>query len=70
MPNLQNQAKLADLCPEDKSKIGELVKKLAGETKKREESEKRFSTEKEDFESRLRLLQAQAQTFQQERDRM
>ena len=63
MPNLANQARLADLCPEDKSKIGDLVKKLAGETKKREESEKRFTTEKDDFESRLRLLQAQAKSY-------
>ena len=67
---MQNQVRLADLCPEDKSKIGELVKKLASETKKREESESRFSKEQKEFESRLKQLQDQAQSFQQERDRM
>lgn len=54
---LQNQARLADLCPEDKSKIGELVKKLASETKKREESETRFDQQRNDMESRLKQLQ-------------
>ena len=30
-----SNARLADLCPEDKAKIGELVKKLASETKEK-----------------------------------
>jgi len=51
------------LCPEDKSKIGELVKKLASEGKKRQESESRYEKEKQDFESRLKQLQAQAESF-------
>jgi len=55
---LGNQkAHLADLCPEDKSKIGELVKKLARESKMRQESETRFESEKSDFELRLKQLQ-------------
>ena len=67
---MKNQAKLADLCPEDKSKIGELVKKLASESKAREESQTRLDKEKDAFEQRLQKLQAQAESYQQERDRM
>lgn len=67
---LKNQAKLSDLCPEDKSKIGDLVKKLASETKQRQESETRFSSEKNNFEERLKQLQLQAEIYQKERDRM
>lgn len=36
-PIESKQAKLTDLCPEEKRKIGELVKKLAEEKKLREE---------------------------------
>ena len=50
---MKNQARLADLCPDDKSKIGELVKKLASETKARQESQTRLESEKDDFEHRL-----------------
>jgi hypothetical protein len=32
-----SMARLAELCPEDKAKIGELVKKLANETKEKQE---------------------------------
>jgi hypothetical protein len=42
------------LCPEDKSKIGELVKKLASESKQRQESESRFTKEKMQVEEKLR----------------
>jgi hypothetical protein len=45
------------LCPEDKSKIGELVKKLASETKLRQESENRFKSEKQSIESKLQQLE-------------
>ena len=34
-PEPKKEAKLGDLCAEDKSKIGDLVKKLASETKLR-----------------------------------
>lgn len=33
-----SNARLQDLCPEDKAKIGELVKKLAGESKEKMEA--------------------------------
>ena len=53
----QGGAHLTDLCPEDKSKIGELVKKLASETKLRQESESRFSKEKQSVEDKLRDME-------------
>ena len=43
-------ARLAELCPEDKAKIGELVKKLAGETKEKIEQQRRFDEEKRQME--------------------
>jgi hypothetical protein len=49
------------LCPEDKSKIGELVKKLASETKLRQESESRFSKEKSLVEDKLREMEQRTQ---------
>ena len=52
----KNQARLGDLCPEDKSKIGELVKKLASETKLREDSVSRFDREKMEFEGRFNQM--------------
>ena len=52
----RNQARLGDLCPEDKSKIGELVKKLASETKMREDSVSRFEKEKMEFEGRFNQM--------------
>jgi hypothetical protein len=42
----RGQARLTDLCAEDKSKIGELVKKLATETKEREKSVSAYEVEK------------------------
>lgn len=53
----KNQARLGDLCPEDKSKIGELVKKLASETKLRSDSVSRYEKEKQDFEGRFNQMQ-------------
>ena len=50
---MKNEARLGDLCPEDKSKIGELVKKLASETKMRQDSVSRFEKEKSEFEGRF-----------------
>ena len=40
------QARLADLCAEDKAKIGELVKKLATEKQEKEDFQKRLEEEK------------------------
>ncbi len=53
----QGKAKLTDLCPADKSKIGELVKKLASETKLRQDSESRFASEKMTIENKLREME-------------
>jgi hypothetical protein len=41
-----SNARLADLCPEDKAKIGELVKKLAGESKEKIQAQKKYEEEK------------------------
>lgn len=46
------------------------MKKLASESKQRQESETRFNTEKTNFEERLKQLQVQAESYQKERDRM
>jgi predicted nuclease with TOPRIM domain len=56
-------ARLSDLCAEDKSKIGELVKKLASESKAREDSVSRFEKEKTEFEERIKRMQAEAASF-------
>ena len=45
---------MKDLCAADKSKIGELVKKLASETRLRQDSENRFKEEKSEVEQRLK----------------
>ena len=47
------QARLADLCAEDKAKIGELVKKLANEKQEKEDFQKRLEEEKRAFEEKL-----------------
>ena len=46
------------------------MKKLASETKMREDSVSRFEKEKMEFEGRFNQLQKQAELYQQERDRM
>ncbi len=40
-------ARLQELCPEDKAKIGELVRKLAEETRQRQEVAIKYEMEKE-----------------------
>lgn len=39
-------ARLSELCAEDKAKIGDLVKKLAMETKQKQEFTKKYEQEK------------------------
>ena len=43
----EGEVRLTDLCPEDKARIGELVKRLALEKSQREEIESKFTSEKE-----------------------
>ena len=40
-----SNARLADLCQDDKAKIGDLVKKLAGETKEKLEYQRKYDEE-------------------------
>ena len=42
MRTQSGEARLTDLCPEDKKKIGELVKKLAEREREKEEIKKQF----------------------------
>jgi len=62
--------RLTDLCPEDKSKIGELVKKLASESHQRQQSESRYEEEKQSMAARLKELEARTAEFAAERETM
>lgn len=46
-------ARLAELCPEDKAKIGELVKKLAEETKQKQDFQKKY----QEMEDKLKMYE-------------
>jgi hypothetical protein len=46
-------ARLSELCPEDKAKIGELVKKLANETKEKVEFQKKY----QEMEARIKSFE-------------
>ena len=48
-----SNARLADLCPEDKAKIGELVKKLASETKTKSSIKQQHEEEKQALQQRI-----------------
>lgn len=52
----QSEVRLTDLCPEDKARIGELVKRLALEKSQREESESKLEMEKQVKEKQLKRL--------------
>ena len=53
-----NGARLQELCPEDKAKIGELVRKLAEETKQKQEVAIKYEQEKEQLARRLKELES------------
>ena len=55
--SVSNGARLAELCPEDKAKIGELVKKLALETKQKQEYAQKYEQEKAEMARRLKQLE-------------
>lgn len=48
---------MSELCPEDKAKIGELVKKLALETKQKQEYAAKYESEKAELARRLKELE-------------
>ena len=58
---------MSDLCPEDKAKIGELVKKLAGQTKQKLEHQRKFDDEKKQMEAKIRELEMNQSKIDQER---
>ncbi len=68
--SLSQGAKLSELCPEDKAKIGELVKKLALESKQKKEYLTKFQSEKEEMARRLKELEQQSVIYEDERDQM
>ena len=61
-------ARLHDLCPEDKAKIGELVKKLATEQQQKQESQKKFEEEKRRMEDRINELSRRTTEYELERE--
>eukprot|EP00347_Sterkiella_histriomuscorum_P022187 403331368 len=63
-------ARLTDLCPEDKAKIGELVKKLAIESKQKQEYAKKYEQEKLEMSKRLQELEQMSVLYEDERDQM
>lgn len=65
-----SNARLKDLCMEDKAKIGELVKKLADETKAKQEYQHRYDEEKRQMEARMTELERQRKVFDEERESM
>jgi len=66
----KKSAKLTDLCAEDKSKIGELVKKLASETRLRQDSENRLTLERQSAEQKLQEMENKTKRYEQEREEM
>ena len=58
------------MCIEDKAKIGELVKKLADETKAKLEYQRKFDEEKKQMEAKMSELERQRKMFDQERESM
>lgn len=65
-----NGARLQELCPEDKAKIGELVRKLAEETRQKQEVALKYEREKEQLALRLRQLEMQSSQYEQEKDKI
>jgi hypothetical protein len=65
-----SNARLSDLCPEDKAKIGELVKKLATETKQKLEQQNKHEEERKQMERRIHELTLKQSQFEQERENM
>jgi hypothetical protein len=64
--SLSKGVTLKDLCPEDKAKIGDLVKKLASQTKETKETTSRF--ERSLSEAKLQLRSVQEQHQEKERE--
>ena len=62
-----SQIRLADLCHEDKAKIGELVKRLALEKSQREETENKFDHDKRVKEKSIRKIARQNEKLLEEK---
>jgi len=61
-------ARLGDLCPADKAKIGELVKKLATETQQKQAFQSKFEEEKREMEARINELSQKTSAYESERE--
>ncbi|KRX04205.1 hypothetical protein PPERSA_11329 [Pseudocohnilembus persalinus] len=64
-PN-QNQIKLQDLCPEDKQKIGELIKRLAQEKEEKENIKKELQMKEEEYQKQIEKIQNDTKFLLQE----
>lgn len=62
----QPMARLKDLCPEDKSKIGELIKKLASEKEEKEKLLNQYVSTKETYEKKIETLLKQQEKLLKE----
>ena len=61
---------MQELCPEDKAKIGELVKKLALETKAKQECILKYAQERDQLANRLAQLEGVAGRNETEKEKM
>ena len=57
----EKKIRIKDLCPEEKRKIGELLKKLSNETDEKEKLKQMLSEDKKIYEERIRTLETSIQ---------
>ena len=57
----EKKIRIKDLCPEEKRKIGELLKKLSNETDEKEKLKQMLSEDKKIYEERIRSLETSIQ---------
>lgn len=69
-PKNDSQIRLSDLCPEDKAKVGELVKRLALEKSQREETENKLDRGKREKEKELKKMRKQNEKIRAEKEQL
>ena len=57
----EKKIRIKDLCPEEKRKIGELLKKLSSETDEKEKFKKMLDEDKKIYEEKIRSLETSIQ---------
>jgi phenylalanyl-tRNA synthetase alpha subunit len=56
-----NKIRIKDLCPEEKKKIGDLLKKLSEETDEKEKYKQQLNEDKKLYEDKIKLLETSLQ---------